>query len=77
VSSWRKFAACAGMDISLFFPREGGRGSGSKAKKICEGCPVREACLECAIELDCTGIWGGMSYDERQDYVSRIVSGAA
>ena len=73
-------AACAGMDTDDFFPREniGGpqRGKGMsgerermrKAREVCRDCPVRLECLMYAIELDCTGIWGGMDAIERRKY---------
>lgn len=78
--TWRELAACAGMDTDLFFPLEniGGpqQGKGIKgererlgrARRICQGCPVRLPCLEYAIERDCTGIWGGMDAGERHRY---------
>lgn len=71
--SWRKLAACQGRDLILFFPKTGGKGSGDKGRKICKECPVITECLEYAISMDCTGIWGGMDYEERQDYADRHV----
>ncbi|MET9871167.1 MULTISPECIES: WhiB family transcriptional regulator [unclassified Streptomyces] len=71
--TWQEKAACAhaievASDPDLFFPvtpaDEGRIGS---ARKICSTCPVREACLESAMESgDVFGIRGGMTEDERK-----------
>lgn len=77
---WQDLAACNGMDTNMFFPLEniGGPHQGKgvrgerermeKARRVCAGCPVRLECLMYAIELDCTGVWGGMDYAERKNY---------
>lgn len=69
-ATWRRQAACRGVDPSIFFPPDdGGRVRSSvyaKARSICASCPVRLACLkEHADELH--GCWGGTSPKERQD----------
>ena len=77
--SWRDLAACQGMDTSLFYnteniggPREGKGVSGEKekeirAKKICGECPVREDCLDYAVDYSLGyGIWAGMTPGERE-----------
>ena len=76
--NWRDLAACAGMELALFFPPEniggprGGRGvSGerkrvNKAKAVCSGCPVKWECLQFAVLHDCTGIYGGTDTAERR-----------
>ena len=79
---WQDHAACARPDIDwqLFFPEDriGGFGPGSgltvidqermrQAKKVCQRCPVREECLNYALELGIEyGIWGGMSTAQRR-----------
>ena len=43
------------------------------AKKVCQGCPERQACLDFAIENDEQhGIWGGMTLKERKRYKRRL-----
>ncbi len=38
-----------------------------RAKQICEACPVRQRCLEHAVDTDERyGIWGGLDQDERR-----------
>lgn len=67
---WRHQAACLNEDPELFFP-VGNTGPAlmqiAEAKKICRVCPVREACLQWALEAGQDhGVWGGMSEDERR-----------
>lgn len=63
--SWQADALCAQTDPEAFFPEKGG--STRDAKRVCSECPVREACLEYAMENDERfGIWGGLSERERR-----------
>ncbi|MDO4898316.1 MAG: WhiB family transcriptional regulator [Rothia sp. (in: high G+C Gram-positive bacteria)] len=63
--SWQADALCAQTDPEAFFPEKGG--STRDAKRVCNECPVREACLEYAMENDERfGIWGGLSERERR-----------
>ena len=59
-------ALCREVDMGeLFFPEKGG--TTTPAKQICRLCPVREACLEYALEQDERfGVWGGLSERERR-----------
>ena len=62
---WQEQALCAQTDPEAFFPEKGG--STREAKRICQGCPVRDECLEFALEHDERfGIWGGLSERERR-----------
>lgn len=39
------------------------------AKRLCDRCPVRDACRDYAIANDeQDGVWGGMTPDERAEY---------
>lgn len=63
--SWRKHAACRGLDPDIFYPvsEEGSE----EAKAICGGCPVRQACLEHAlVSRERDGVWGGATERERR-----------
>lgn len=63
--SWQADALCAQTDPEAFFPEKGG--STRDAKRVCSECPVREACLDYAMENDERfGIWGGLSERERR-----------
>lgn len=58
-------ALCRQTDPEIFFPGVGG--STRQAKKVCQQCPVREQCLEYALEHDERfGVWGGLSEHQRK-----------
>lgn len=70
-SDWRQRANCREVtDPDVFFPI-GSTGPAldqiERAKRICQPCPVKKACLEWAIEThqEC-GVWGGLSEEERK-----------
>ena len=68
--SWRESAACRDVDPDLFFPI----GTGGltlvqigEAKAVCARCPVRERCLEWALDVgQVEGVWGGTTESERR-----------
>ncbi|MFM7509365.1 MAG: WhiB family transcriptional regulator [Actinomycetota bacterium] len=63
--SWQLYANCLGVDPDLFFPERGA--STREAKQVCQGCVVREECLEYALANgEKFGIWGGLSERERR-----------
>ncbi|MET0521439.1 MAG: WhiB family transcriptional regulator [Jiangellaceae bacterium] len=67
---WRHVAACRDEDPELFFPI-GNTGPAllqiEEAKSVCRRCPVREDCLQFALETgQDAGVWGGLSEDERR-----------
>jgi WhiB family transcriptional regulator, redox-sensing transcriptional regulator len=67
--AWRAAGACRTVDPDLFFPATATTGSArqvSRALRICAGCPVRQECLEFAIQTrESHGIWGGTTPEER------------
>jgi len=64
-ASWRKRAACRGIDPEVFFPVTDEESE--EAKAICEMCPVRQACLEHALaNREREGVWGGATERERR-----------
>lgn len=70
MDDWRQRAACRHEDPDLFFPI-GTSGPAllqtERAKAVCGRCPVREPCLEWAVNTDQTlGVWGGTSEEERR-----------
>ncbi|HLL37389.1 MAG TPA: WhiB family transcriptional regulator [Streptomyces sp.] len=70
MTNWREQAACRHEDPDLFFPI-GTSGPAlmqtEQAKAICRRCPVREPCLQWALDTDQTiGVWGGTSETERR-----------
>ena len=55
---------CMGMGFQKFFPEE--ISGVLEAKAICKDCPLKEECLEFAIENgEHFGVWGGTSERER------------
>lgn len=69
-NAWMVEALCAQTDPEIFFPDRGG--STRSAKKVCARCPVRDECLEYALEHgERHGIWGGKSERERRKLEGR------
>jgi WhiB family redox-sensing transcriptional regulator len=64
--NWRDQAACNDPAVAdLFYPDRGG--DIRTAKRICQGCPVRQPCLDYALERgERFGVWGGLSERERR-----------
>lgn len=59
---WVQHAACLGMDTDEFY---GDRIAIKRAKAVCDGCPVRQACLDYAVVSNVEyGVWGGKSAAE-------------
>lgn len=71
---WQKQAACAGMDVNIFFPKRGETKKAQEAKKICSTCPVIEECREYSFELaqefDTIGIFGGLASENRRNVLN-------
>lgn len=62
---WMVDAACKGMDPEFFFPGRGERTDHIVA--FCAECPVRDDCLQHALETrELHGYWGGVSERERR-----------
>ncbi len=70
MGDWRHRASCRGMDPESFFPvSEYGPGARQVAhvKRVCAGCPVREACLRYALTAGLDfGVFGGLTERERR-----------
>ena len=67
---WRHEAACRDQDPELFFPI-GNTGPAlvqlESAKAVCLRCPVVDECLRWALETgQDSGVWGGLSEDDRR-----------
>jgi WhiB family transcriptional regulator, redox-sensing transcriptional regulator len=62
---WMAEGICAQADPDAWFPEKGG--STVSAKRICMGCPVRDECLQYALDHnERHGVWGATSERERQ-----------
>lgn len=64
-TSWMAQGLCRFEPPSTFFPSDGV--GVEMAKQICASCPVKEPCLEYALEnrID-HGVWGGTSERQRR-----------
>jgi WhiB family transcriptional regulator, redox-sensing transcriptional regulator len=59
-------AACGENDLELFYPEPGDLAAEQAAKAICAACPVKDACLEMALQTgDQHAILGGTTPAER------------
>lgn len=64
-SNWKQQALCTAVSADTFFPQKGQ--SASDAKAICRQCPVKDPCLEYALEIgEGYGVWGGVGARERR-----------
>lgn len=77
--SWRDEAACRDHSTDLFFPpdphddddKDGPRRRETRrmyrqAIRICNSCPVKQECLDYALDFpEPFGIWGGLTRPER------------
>jgi WhiB family redox-sensing transcriptional regulator len=62
--NWYDKATCRGMDTELWFTRS--ETALEIATGICLRCPVREACLQSALDTPNTkGVWGGLTEIQR------------
>ncbi|GAA1500958.1 hypothetical protein GCM10009760_63320 [Kitasatospora kazusensis] len=63
-------APCRSADPELFFPAGESPAAAAQvatAKRLCAGCPLRDACLREALRVGATeGIWGGLTAAERR-----------
>lgn len=73
--AWMADSPCASTDPAIFYPEKGSTGNRGAAKRLCwDVCPVREECLEWALEFESApnnssavfGIFGGLVPSERK-----------
>src|SRR5690606_28769714 len=65
--AWHAQAACAGTPAEWWFPTAGDAEAIDKARAVCAGCPVRQACLDHALAAEPRyGVWAGTTVGERQ-----------
>jgi WhiB family redox-sensing transcriptional regulator len=67
---WMRDGNCRAYPASVFFPSDGA--GVEVARRICEDCPVKDRCLEYALEEHIDhGVWGGCSERERRRIAKR------
>jgi WhiB family redox-sensing transcriptional regulator len=66
--------ACLSVeDPDLFFPEPRDQRGAQKAKSICNGCEVIDACLKYAVHRpELEGIWGGTTKRQRDTLRSKL-----
>jgi WhiB family redox-sensing transcriptional regulator len=70
--SWEDRSACRGLDATIFYPDPDDQMATDRALAVCNGCEVREHCLEHALVLrEHTGIWGGATERDRRRILRR------
>lgn len=80
---WQERASCQQTEAAAFFAPDSERirereKREAAAKRVCEQCPVRTACLEHALAVpEQFGIWGGLTELERQEEARRRRGAAA
>jgi WhiB family redox-sensing transcriptional regulator len=75
-TEWMARGRCVNVPPSRFFPSDGA--GVEQARKICAECPVKEPCLEHALEQRIDhGVWGGCSERERRRILKRRRAGGA
>jgi len=69
-TAWMAEGLCRMFPPASFFPSDGV--GVDKARKICAGCPVKETCLDHALDNRIEhGVWGGASERERRRILKR------
>ncbi len=64
---WMDHAKCHMEDGIVWFPEQGQRHLTMEAKKFCANCPVKQRCLDWALNNEIMyGVWGGRSPKERE-----------
>lgn len=62
--AWMDEGLCQETDPEAFFVEKGG--DTRPAKRVCASCPVRQVCLDYAMDEQIQfGVWGGVSAKER------------
>jgi WhiB family redox-sensing transcriptional regulator len=77
---WQDRAACKGPQAAIFFPpshverKDEREAREQRAKAICGECPVRQPCLDYALDIrEQHGIWGGLNEVERKQLLAQRV----
>ena len=70
---WRELASCVGQESDIFFNEH----RLDEAKRFCDGCSVKEACLDEGIWTRSVGTWGGTTRRQRMTIASNSRTYAA
>jgi WhiB family transcriptional regulator, redox-sensing transcriptional regulator len=68
---WRSCAACRGLNPEIWYP-DPDRITKLLAVAVCADCPVRQQCLDYAVQRrEPLGIWGGKTPYQRSEMLTR------
>lgn len=77
---WVKESLCRNLSLEessrIFFPAQGRPRLYPPYKAFCNNCPVLNECLAYAIAHDFPGVWGGTSYMERKEEITKAQKSA-
>lgn len=60
--------SCRTLDLAIFFDDDNPK----PAQRVCYGCPVRQECLDYALDThQDQGVWGSMTPKQRKDHANR------
>ncbi len=72
-TDWMDLARCQDHDPEAFFVR--GVAASRSAIRVCERCPVKEPCLQYALENRIEfGVWGGTTERQRRRLLRRAAA---
>lgn len=71
---WMADAACRTHTVDHWFSEVPGN-SYAEAKAVCDRCPVRQQCLDYALNREDYGVWGGLTPRERRRYLKGLPIG--
>lgn len=75
MTDWRHQAACLGSNPDHFFPTD--NETGATAARTCATCPVRQPCLDFALQHRLYGVFGGTTSKERERMGARPSNASA
>jgi hypothetical protein len=61
-------AYCKGKDVNIFYVDEDNYSAVAYAKSLCNKCSIITLCRSEAMSKDEVGIWGGMTFTERESF---------
>lgn len=71
--AWMDGAACTEVAPDLFFADATNLVDTKLAKKVCVECPVKDQCLQYALENRMEyGVWGGLTVLERRSLLRKV-----
>lgn len=65
-TAWMDRAACAGMNLTAFYPLGDRNAVSAEAADACDVCIVQPQCLRYALDNGESGIWGGTTEEDRR-----------